>query len=258
MNPEPLTPGLADDRINPAIDAFVRTWLNARNIKEFRLEQYRALTHIAYRHPPMSSDPTRLDEFLALERAPLEIIRDVRALVDTRAHWLTVFTFDPVKTRHEYQLLGYHLESQEFLMALSDLPRHLRPPNPAIQVTRVRSLQECDWVNQAYWSALADPRRLADPTVGYYYVRRDNIPVTSGRFAILDNRIVGPDKIQTHSEYRRQGFAFEMLNAMHRDAATQGCVQAVLLSSVEGRSLYHKLGYHDVIPAVVFTSGRAY
>jgi GNAT superfamily N-acetyltransferase len=203
----------------------------------------------------MPSDPTRLDEFLVLEGAPAANFALIKECNNASPHWLTIFTSDPVRAKVAYRSFGYRVESDEFLMHLPDLSRRVRPPDPNIRVNRVQTAQECEWLNHATGQVLAHPAQLSDPTVGFYYVRQGELAVASGRSAVVDGRVVGPDKIRTHPHYRRQGLAFALVNEMHRDALVLGCSEAVLLSSVEGQGLYHKLGYNTVSPAVVFVSG---
>ncbi len=244
------------EQITSAFDGFLFPWLNARQDHNVKLEHVEWLRHVIFGNPQMLSDPTRVNEFLTARGEPCENVELIHSTIGTHPHWLTVLTSDPVKTKRDYAALGYAFESDEFLMRLPNLANHLQAPNPQVRVTRVQSEKESEWLNQKTGVLLVDPTRLHDPSIAYYYISRDDLPAAFGRVAMTSDGIAGPDKIRTRPEYQRQGLAFELMNAMHREAVARGCTEAVLLSSVEGRALYYKLGYLDVAQVVVFVSGR--
>jgi len=244
----------SDDQIQIVMDHFLRTWLKARNVLSYRLERAGPLFHVAYTSAPMLTTPSRLNEFLVLQGNPQDNLDLIHSRIDALPHWLTVFTHDPAQTKRDYTPLGYEFVSDEFLMRLPNLEEHLRPVNPNLAVRRVQTVDEGMWLNQTSSQMLVHPPRLRDPDMGYYYIANENLPVCTGRYSIIDKQIVGPDKIQTHPAFRRQGLGSELLNTMHRDAVAVGCTESVLLSSVEGQRLYQRLGYDDVSPAVVFAS----
>lgn len=244
----------ANDQIQIAIDHFVRTWLKARNVVDYRFERVGPLFHITYAHAPLLTAPSRLNELLVLQGNSQDNLELIHSAIDSLPHWLTVFTPDPDETKRDYQTLGYEYVSNEYLMNLPNLAAQVRPSNPAIRVIRVQTPEEGAWLNRQSSQMLVYPARLSDADVGYYYICSGDEPTCSGRFGIVDHHILGPDKIQTHPAYRRQGLAFELLNTMHRDAVALGCTDSVLLSSGEGQRLYHRLGYQDVAAAVVFAS----
>lgn len=242
------------DQIQIAIDHFIRTWLKARNVIDYRLAHVGPLTHVAYAHAPVLTSLSRLHEFLVLQDNPKDNVTLIHSTIASLPHWLTVFTPDLKASKREYKALGYDFVSDEFLMRLPNLTGQLYSPNPDVKVERVSTVAVGEWLNLESRQAIVHPNLLTDRDVAYYFIRRGDVPACYGRYSVIDDKIIGPDKIQTHPAYRRQGLAFELLGVMHRDGAALGCTESVLLSSVEGRRLYHRLGYEDVSAAVVFAS----
>ncbi|MBN1414805.1 MAG: GNAT family N-acetyltransferase [Bacteroidales bacterium] len=63
--------------------------------------------------------------------------------------------------------------------------------------------------------------------------------------SFTQNQIMGLYMIATLPEFRRKGIAWQLTNTAMKDAADKGCTHAVLQSTKQGLSLYHRAGFQE-------------
>ena len=74
--------------------------------------------------------------------------------------------------------------------------------------------------------------------MGYFY----GYPVVTG-ILLLHANVAGIYCLMTRLEYRKKGYGTEMTNFLLRQAKEKGYYMATLQASLNGRSIYQKLGF---------------
>ncbi|NOK61845.1 MAG: hypothetical protein GFH27_549281n34 [Chloroflexi bacterium AL-W] len=237
------------------IDDFLAMWCNARSHAQPSIHQIGAIRHVHFAKPPATGKQTRFDEFfLSHFERPDEVVALVQRTIGTTPHWLTVFSSNPIVLKNTYASFGYTSRADEYLMQLPSLTPTEASEQPAGPVQRIHSTQEAEWLNTQAGTTVAEPTRVNDPTIGYYYIKLDEQLAAYGLVSMVANGLAGLDRIHTAPAYRRRGLASALLTAMHYDAAQQGSATSILISTPEGRPLYQRFGYQDVSYVTVLES----
>ncbi|MEM8532983.1 MAG: hypothetical protein AAGF95_19200, partial [Chloroflexota bacterium] len=182
------------------IDDFLAMWCNARSHSQPSIHKVESLRHVRFAKPPATGKQTRLDEFFLLgSESADEVVSLVQHTIGTKPHWLTFFTQNPEVLKNTYVSFGYTSRADEYLMRLPSLT-----PNEASEasvglVQRVRSAQEAEWLNTAADTTVADPARVHDSAVGYYYIKLDDQLAAYGLVSMVANGLAGLDRIHTAS-----------------------------------------------------------
>ena len=80
-------------------------------------------------------------------------------------------------------------------------------------------------------------------TTRNYLLRVDNIPVATVRFIKIDNTTIKLQRLVVLNEYRRKGYANQILNYLEKDAYGLGYRKIVMDSALKAVPFYEKNGY---------------
>lgn len=237
------------------MEDFLAMWCNARSHAQPSIHQIESLRHVRFAKPPATGEQTRFDEFFLLDsERPDEVVDLVQHSIGTIPHWLTIFSSDPEVLKNKYTSFGYTSRADKYLMRLPSLTPNKASEQPVGLAQRVRSAQEAEWLNTAANTTVADPTRVQDSAIGYYYIQLDEQLAAYGLVSMLANGLAGLDRIHTAPAYRRRGLASMLLTTMHYAAAQEGCTTSILISTPVGRPLYQRFDYQDVSQVIVLES----
>ena len=190
------------------------------------------------------------EEIIVGDLPPRDIWTQIQAAAPGLAHWLTYCTSDPSGVTAACLGLGYGLKDNEYLMV-----RALDPRAPLVFDPRVRRLTnsaEIDNLNKARGYRVFAPVQLGDPRLTIYAIDTEGQTVSWGAALVTKDNSLYVSNTYTIPHFRRRGYAAAVLSSMLADAAGKGLKSALLVSSQDGRHLYHSMAFEDRLDCLVF------
>jgi GNAT superfamily N-acetyltransferase len=168
-----------------------------------------------------------------------------------RAEYSIVYTDTyPLGTSELLAEYRFNERASSPIYALHGLPRP-RAANREARIERVRAEQQSTLMSVLYGTffigaeaahCVVRLEHFQDPTIRHYLAYVEDEPAACATIMLRDG-IAGVWNVGTLRPYRRQGLASALLLRGLADAASDGCLDSVLMASPMGRTLYEEMGY---------------
>jgi ribosomal protein S18 acetylase RimI-like enzyme len=150
---------------------------------------------------------------------PDQVTHAITRAQRNRSHWLTIFC--PAKHVQElvpiYERLGYHIRSQETLMAkalLAEKAAHHHLPTVRQSIAATCTQASASWA-QAISQGISVPLTpLLEVVVWHYLLAHDGRHVAKGAWIMTPAHAAYIDEVETEATSRRRGFAQALMAQM--------------------------------------------
>ena len=190
------------------------------------------------------------DEIIVGDLAPQDVWQSIQAAAPGLPHWLTFCTSDPDLVTATCLGLGYGWKDSEYLMV-----RSLRQGPPLAFDPRVRRLQhsvEIENLNKARGYRVFAPVQLGDPRLTIYAIDTEGQTVSWGAALVTKDNSLYVSNTYTIPHFRRRVTPPRCFPACSPMRPKKGLDSALLVSSQDGRHLYHSMAFEDRLDCLVF------